>query len=91
MGKNFRECIVFNCVQSNHCSSGEKWFWKSTLLKMIASFMKPDSGSIVKHKTSLKVGYVPETTPSHILFTPQEYLYHMGCIRGMAKSSFYRR
>ena len=65
----------------------EKYFYS----RLLQAFIKPDSGSIVKHKTSLKVGYVPETTPSHILFTPQEYLYHMGCIRGMAKKHFCRR
>ncbi|WP_025114117.1 ABC transporter ATP-binding protein [Lysinibacillus fusiformis] len=64
---------------------GKNGSGKSTLLKIIAAFIKPDSGTIVKHKTSLKVGYVPEVTPSHILFTPQEYLYHMGRIRGMSK------
>ncbi|MCR8851800.1 ABC transporter ATP-binding protein [Lysinibacillus fusiformis] len=64
---------------------GKNGSGKSTLLKIIAAFIKPDSGKIVTHKTSLKVGYVPEVTPSHILFTPQEYLYHMGRIRGMTK------
>ncbi|MGE7985582.1 ABC transporter ATP-binding protein [Lysinibacillus fusiformis] len=64
---------------------GKNGSGKSTLLKIIAAFIKPDSGKIVAHKTSLKVGYVPEVTPSHILFTPQEYLYHMGRIRGMSK------
>lgn len=64
---------------------GKNGSGKSTLLKIIAAFIKPDSGKIVTHKTSLKVGYVPEVTPSHILFTPQEYLYHMGRIRGMPK------
>jgi len=64
---------------------GKNGSGKSTLLKIIAAFIKPDSGKIVAHKTSLKVGYVPEVTPSNILFTPQEYLYHMGRIRGMPK------
>lgn len=64
---------------------GKNGSGKSTLLKIIAAFIKPDSGKIVTHKTSLKVGYVPEVTPSNILFTPQEYLYHMGRIRGMPK------
>ncbi|KPN95161.1 ABC transporter ATP-binding protein [Lysinibacillus sp. ZYM-1] len=64
---------------------GKNGSGKSTLLKIIAAFIQPDSGTIVKHRSSLKVGYVPEVTPSHILFTPQEYLYHLGRIRGMTK------
>jgi len=70
---------------------GKNGSGKSTLLKIIAAFIKPDSGKIVTHKTSLKVGYVPEVTPSHILFTPQEYLYHMGRIRGMPKKHLLKK
>ncbi|WP_155590461.1 ABC transporter ATP-binding protein [Lysinibacillus cavernae] len=64
---------------------------KSTLLKIMAALLKPDSGFIVKHRQALKIGYVPEVTPSHILFTPQEYLYHMGCIRGMNKKQILQK
>lgn len=91
--KKILENVSFS-IASNQIIAlvGKNGSGKSTLLKMISSFMKPDSGSIVKHKTSLKVGYVPETTPSHILFTPpQEYLYHMGCIRGMAKKQLLQK
>lgn len=70
---------------------GKNGSGKSTLLKIIAAFIKPDSGKIVAHKTSLKVGYVPEFTPSQILFTPQEYLYHMGRIRGMPKKRLLKK
>ncbi|KEK09851.1 ABC transporter ATP-binding protein [Lysinibacillus sphaericus] len=70
---------------------GKNGSGKSTLLKIIAAFIKPDSGKIVAHKTSLKVGYVPEVTPSQILFTPQEYLYHMGRIRGMPKKRLLKK
>lgn len=58
---------------------------KSTLLKIIAGLLKPEQGEINKLLHPLKVGYVPEVTPTDLPFTPEEYLMHMGTIRGMDK------
>lgn len=85
-GKKILENATFSiCANQIIALVGKNGSGKSTLLKIIAELIDADSGSIVKHRQSLKIGYVPEVTPSHILFTPEEYLYHMGRIRGMAK------
>ncbi|MFJ3387861.1 ABC transporter ATP-binding protein [Lysinibacillus sp. NPDC086135] len=85
-GKKILESATFSiCANQIIALVGKNGSGKSTLLKIIAELVDADSGSIVKHRQSLKIGYVPEVTPSHILFTPEEYLYHMGRIRGMAK------
>jgi ABC-2 type transport system ATP-binding protein len=65
---------------------GENGSGKSTLLQMIGGIVNPDSGGILKGNPSLKIGYVPERTPETIPFTPEEYLIHMGRIRGMEKA-----
>lgn len=85
-GKKIIENATFSiCDNQIIALVGKNGSGKSTLLKIIAELVDADSGSIIKHRQSLKIGYVPEVTPSHILFTPEEYLYHMGSIRGMAK------
>ncbi len=58
---------------------------KSTLLKITAGLVKADRGAINKLIHPLKIGYVPEVTPADLPFTPEEYLMHMGTIRGMDK------
>ncbi|MGE7695096.1 ABC transporter ATP-binding protein [Lysinibacillus sp. NPDC094177] len=85
-GKKILENATFSiCANQIIALVGKNGSGKSTLLKIIAELVDADSGSIVKHQQSLKIGYVPEVTPSHILFTPKEYLYHMGSIQGMTK------
>ena len=64
---------------------------KSTLLKIIAGLAKPDEGDINKLIHPLKIGYVPEVTPADLPFTPEEYLMHMGTIRGMGKPLLRKR
>jgi ABC-type multidrug transport system ATPase subunit len=64
---------------------------KSTMLKMIGGFIKPDSGKISKYKAPLNVGYVPEVVPVDIPFTLDEYLSYMGKIRGMKKDPLHQR
>lgn len=91
-GKQILENATFSiCANQIIALVGKNGSGKSTLLKIIAELIDADSGSIVKHRQSLKIGYVPEVTPSHILFTPEEYLYHMGKIRGMTKTQLQQR
>ncbi|MGE7930283.1 ABC transporter ATP-binding protein [Lysinibacillus xylanilyticus] len=91
-GKKIIENATFSiCANQIIALVGKNGSGKSTLLKIIAELVDADSGSIVKHRQSLKIGYVPEVTPSHILFTPEEYLYHMGRIRGMTKKQLQQK
>ncbi len=64
---------------------GKNGSGKSTLLKIIGGIVDTDSGTVTKHRQSLKIGYVPEVTPSHLLFSPEEYLFYMGKISGIPK------
>ncbi|WP_427109805.1 ABC transporter ATP-binding protein [Lysinibacillus xylanilyticus] len=91
-GKEILENATFSiCANQIIALVGKNGSGKSTLLKIIAELVDADSGSIVKHRQSLKIGYVPEVTPSHILFTPEEYLYHMGRIQGMTKKQLQQK
>ncbi|WP_246494295.1 ATP-binding cassette domain-containing protein [Lysinibacillus agricola] len=91
-GKKILENATFSiCANQIIALVGKNGSGKSTLLKIIAELVEADSGSIVKHRQTLKIGYVPEVTPSHILFTPEEYLYHMGRIRGMPKEQLQQK
>ncbi|MEY9970550.1 ABC-2 type transport system ATP-binding protein [Lysinibacillus sp. RC46] len=91
-GKRIIENATFSiCANQIIALVGKNGSGKSTLLKIIAELVDADSGSIVKHRQSLKIGYVPEVTPSHILFTPEEYLYYMGSIQGMAKKQLQQK
>ncbi|MBK3493905.1 ABC transporter ATP-binding protein [Viridibacillus sp. YIM B01967] len=95
--KQYREKIVLEntsfSIYANQVVAlvGKNGSGKSTLLKIIGGLVKPDSGVVHKYIQPLKIGYVPEVTPSHILFTPEEYLTHMGNIRGMAKGQIQQR
>lgn len=64
---------------------GKNGSGKSTLLKIIGGIVDCDFGEVNKHVPSLKIGYVPEVTPSQLFFTPEEYLFHMGKISAIPK------
>lgn len=64
---------------------GKNGCGKSTLLKIIGGIVDSDSGAVTSHVQSLKIGYVPEITPPHVFFTPEEYLFHMGKISGVPR------
>jgi ABC-2 type transport system ATP-binding protein len=70
---------------------GKNGSGKSTLLRIIASLEKPDDGELTKKIQPLRISYVPEVIPPDIPFTPDEYLMHMGTIRGMDKNQLRQR
>lgn len=57
---------------------------KSTLLKIIAGFIVPTTGTI-QRQSEMKIGYVPEHFPEDIRFTLENYLYHLGRIHGLSQ------
>ncbi|WP_342442843.1 ABC transporter ATP-binding protein [Lysinibacillus sp. FSL K6-0057] len=91
-GTTILESVSFS-IHYNQITAilGKNGSGKSTLLKIIAGLITPDSGSLIPSKHPLKIGYVPEVSPSHILFTPREYLEHMGQICGMGKQELLSR
>ncbi|MFJ7667347.1 ABC transporter ATP-binding protein [Lysinibacillus sp. NPDC097195] len=70
---------------------GKNGSGKSTLLKIIGGIEECDFGEVIKYVPTLKIGYVPEVAPSHVFFTPEEYLFHMGKISGLSKQSLQQK
>ncbi|MFF5994942.1 ABC transporter ATP-binding protein [Lysinibacillus sp. KU-BSD001] len=70
---------------------GKNGSGKSTLLKIIGGLARADRGELKQCIQPLKIGYVPEVTPVDVRFTPEEYLLHMGTIRGMNQQQLRNR
>ena len=70
--KNYKNKIVLENVSFSIYSNqiialvGKNGSGKSILLKIIGGLIKSDSGEVYKLASPLKIGYVPELTPSHI-------------------------
>jgi len=70
---------------------GKNGSGKSTLLKIIGGITKPTYGTVTFMRSDTIIGYVPEKFPANIRFTAEQYLYHMGKIRGFSDSALQSR
>ena len=57
---------------------------KSTLLRIVANASRPTRGSV--QRVAGPVGYVPERLPAQLRMTAQEYVTHLGRVRGLERS-----
>lgn len=62
---------------------------KSTLLKLIAGLTQPSNGKIIRQPDTV-IGYAPEHFP-RVRFSAEEYLYAMGMIHNIPKSTLENR
>jgi len=56
---------------------------KSTLLRLVCGASAPSRGRITARPPLGQAGYVPERFPPELPFTAQEYLTHLGRVRGL--------
>lgn len=63
---------------------------KSSLLRVIGGLVLPNKGKVIQSK-KVEIGFVPEVFPRDILFTLEEYLFHMGKIHGLARPFLKKR
>ncbi|WP_405099623.1 ATP-binding cassette domain-containing protein [Oceanobacillus sp. FSL H7-0719] len=64
---------------------------KSTLLRLIANIERPSSGKVNYPNRNIKIGYVPERFPKGIRFTPSEYLFYIGKMKGISNDELIKR
>src|SRR5690625_3265638 len=70
---------------------GKNGSGKSTLLKIIGGITRPTYVTVTFMRPDTIIGYVPEKFPANIRFTAEQYLYHMGKIRGFSDSALQSR